>query len=67
METNANGGILTVAQLKAILLTMPDDCQVLVASDSWYLNVSSVVTPEEGSGYLAVTLFTEDTYDPRQH
>jgi hypothetical protein len=63
--------ILTVAELLAILIKLPSDTHVVIdASDidgtSEFYNVSQVEVPSEEDGYCAVTLFCEDTFDPRQ-
>lgn len=75
--TKVEGGILTVAALRQILAGARDDDQVVIASGVGcvgdYLNVGSVVVPNHEAyntgegGFCAVTLFTADTYDPRQH
>lgn len=59
-------GILTVGQLRQTLAGLDDSTQVVVATNSWYLNVSSVELPDDET-FVAVTLFTANTYDPRQH
>lgn len=69
MTTNVSGGILTVAALRQILATVDDDAQIVIAGDDIglaYQNVRAVATPD-GHTFCAVTLFTADTYDPRQH
>lgn len=67
METKTQNGILTVGQLRAILATIPDHEQITIATDSWWLNVESVDTPDEENGNASVILYTADTYDTRQH
>lgn len=59
-------GILTVGELRGLIAGLDDATQVVVATDSWYLNVSSVELPDD-ERFAAVTLFTADNYDPRQH
>lgn len=69
MQTKTSGGILTVGELKRILAAADDADQIVVATDDigmGYANVESIATPD-GHTFCAVTLFTANTYDPRQH
>jgi hypothetical protein len=66
MEYQPEDGILTVRELRSVLKAMPDDTQVVVATDSWYLNIRAIATPDDKC-FCAVTFFTADNYDPRQH
>jgi hypothetical protein len=67
METKTTDGILTVGQLRLILQRMPDYEQITIATDSWWLNVESVDTPDDGNGNASIIFYTADTYDTRQH
>jgi hypothetical protein len=67
MENKTIGGILTVGQLRAILANMADHEQITIATDSWWLNVESVDTPDHENGNASVIFYTADTYDTRQH
>ena len=58
-------GILTVGELRAILAKHSEDTQIVVAKDEWFANICEVVEPDNES-YFAITLYTEDTFDPRQ-
>lgn len=63
--------ILTVAELLAVLLKLPSDTHVVIDANnidgtSIFYNVSLLEVPSEEDGYCAVTLFCEDTFDPRQ-
>jgi len=65
-------GILTVGRLRE-LLALCDECDhVLIGSPSgWervsdWLNVEGVTLPNSDNGYEGFTLFSSDTFDPRQ-
>jgi hypothetical protein len=67
MEKKTDDGILTVGQLRAMLEGMADHEQITVATDSWWLNIESVDTPDHENGNASIILYTADTYDTRQH
>jgi hypothetical protein len=59
--------VLTVGQLRKMLANVPDETHVVIANDGWYDNVSCVAIPDEhGEHYVAVTLFSGETFDARQ-
>lgn len=65
----ADATVLTLGELRAFTAHLPDDVQVLVATDDWYQNAPEIQLPEteEGThGHQAVTLYPADTFDPRQ-
>jgi hypothetical protein len=66
METKSTDGILTVGKLREILANVADHEQVTIATDSWWLNVSSVDTPDDENGNASVVFYTADTFDNRQ-
>lgn len=57
-------GILTVGELKALIANQSDDTQIVVASDTWFLNISSVRLPDETN--LAIELGTTDNFEATQ-
>lgn len=57
-------GILTVGELKRILVKYSDETQIVVANEEWYLNISEVVDTDEMN--FAITLHTSNTFDPSQ-
>ena len=59
-------GILTVGELKEILAKHSEDTQIVVADSSWYLNINEVMEVNEDEGMFAITLFTNNDFDPRQ-
>lgn len=63
----ATPGVLTVGELTRLLADVPDHVQVLVGTGDWFENITEVCMPNDFDGpYIAVTLFTADTFDTRQ-
>lgn len=65
------GPTLTIGMLRQVTAAWPDDTQIVVAREDdderdGYLNIDTVVLPDEERGYLAITLYPVDTFDPRQ-
>ena len=59
--------ILTVGQLRALLVDLPDEAHVVVATDDWYVNVDAIGLPTpDCDPWTALTLFPGTAYDTRQ-
>ena len=72
MDGNLRG--LTLGQFRSLVAHLPDDVEIVLATESWYDNITTVAVPHSGDvddGYVAVTLFPADpngagTWDVRQ-
>lgn len=59
--------ILTAGELRKMLAGCDDDLQILIGGvNGEYFNVAYAVAVADDDGGPALTLFCEDTYDPRQ-
>ena len=59
--------ILTAGELRKILAGCDDDLQILIGDvNGEYFNVAYAHAVSDDDGGPALTLFCEDTYDPRQ-
>lgn len=68
-ETATHNGILTLGQFLEIVKGLPLDTQIVTDDqEGWYWNITSVQLPDDPSdnGYMAITLNTAKTFDPRQ-
>ena len=66
LERLRDRGIMTVGELRRLLVGLDELTQVVIGSgDGDYLNIEGAILPD-GEDWHAVTLFTVDTYDPRQ-
>ena len=66
LERLRDRGIMTVGELRRLLIGLDELTQVVVGSgDGDYLNIEGAILPD-GEDWHAVTLFTVDTYDSRQ-
>jgi hypothetical protein len=66
LQDARDNGILTVGELRVWLDGLDDLTQVLIGSaDGGYFNIDDAILPD-GENYQALTLFSADTYDPRQ-
>lgn len=66
LERLRDQGIMTVGELRRLLAGLDELTQVVIGSgDGDYLNIEGAILPD-GEDWHAVTLFSVDTYDPRQ-
>jgi len=66
MTNRTKNGILTLGDFLEMVKDMPATTQMVFANDDYYENIDEVVLPNEEKGYLAITFYTADTFDPRQ-
>jgi hypothetical protein len=61
----SNEGILTLAQFRKMTENLPDETQIVVADEEWYLNISATYLPDNDA-YFAITFATSNDFDARQ-
>lgn len=65
-------GIITVKELRELLLEVDGDMQVVLGRDDWYVNVGKVVVPQAqawadgDSTYSCFTIYPGAEFDARQ-
>ena len=66
LQDARDAGILTVGELRRLLVGLDDETQVLIAPLGYaeYLNINDAILPDEEN--TALILFGADTYDSRQ-
>jgi len=64
-EISSSKGILTLAQFRKMTENLPEDTQIVVANEDWFLNISGTYLPDNDS-YFAITFTTTDDFDARQ-
>lgn len=66
LERLRDQGIMTVGEMRRLLVGMDERTQIVVGSaDGEYLNIEGAILPD-GEDWHAVTLFTVDSFDSRQ-
>jgi hypothetical protein len=61
----------TIGQMKKALEGLPDDTQILIGGDEkcsfdWANLALNYERPNEEEGFMALTFYIKDDYDPRQ-
>lgn len=57
---------ITVKEMRDILNVLPDDDQITIQTEGWWMNIKTVLKPTEDNGLSSLVLVPNDNFDTRQ-